>query len=255
MKYIQAAVLALTAALTLSAQTASPTPLKPKTGRERAALAAMLSAKDPDEQIAKAKELIAGFADTDFKGTAFFVMAVASDNKRDYDNVVVYGEQAIAADPLNFGTMALMAKAIALSTKEFDLDRAEKMARIEKLAKDSVEISKKAVKPNEKIPDDKFAAMVAENIEPAYEGLAFAAIVKKDYVACATNFQQASGMTGGVDPVLLARAANCYRMAKRYDEAIALFDKVLADPNSNEAVKQYVNQGKSQALQAKTAVK
>jgi len=212
-----------------------------------------LTAQTPDEQLAKAKEVIDKFADSDYRGTAFFVMTLASEKKQDYDNVVVYGEQAIAADPLNYGSMALIAKAIALSTKKFDLDKAEKLARVEKLAKDTVELSAKAVKPSDKVTDEQFKAVVAEIVEPAYEGLGFADMVKEDFNACADHFKLASSSLSAPDTILLARAANCYRLGKRYDEAIATFDQVLADAHSIDAVKNYATQGKNQAIRAKAA--
>ena len=100
-------------------------------------------------------------------------MAAASDIKRDLDNVVVYGEQAVATDPMNFGSMALMSKAIAQGTKKFDLDKADKLARADKLAKDAIDLSKKAPKPNPNLTDEQWASAVGDIVEPAYEGLAF----------------------------------------------------------------------------------
>src|SRR5512140_2404084 len=82
----------------LAAQSANPNPPKVKGKKELEAVKAMYAAQTPDEQIAKAKELIDKFSDSEFRGSAFYVMAAASDNKRDSDNGVVYGEQAVAVD-------------------------------------------------------------------------------------------------------------------------------------------------------------
>ena len=162
----------------LGAQSANPTPPKPKTKKEFEAVKSMYAAQTPEDQIAQAKVLIDKFADSEYRGSAFYVMAAASDLKRDLDNVVVYGEQAIAVDPMNFGSMALMSKAIAQSTKKFDLDKADKLTRADKLAKDAIELSKKAPKPNPELTDDQWAAAVKDIVEPAYEGLAFESLAK-----------------------------------------------------------------------------
>lgn len=239
----------------LAAQSASPNPSKPKTKKEFEAVKAMFAAQSPDEQIAQAKVLIDKFADSEYRASAFYVMASASDAKRDWDNVVVYGEQAIAADPMNFGSMALMAKAIAQSTKKFDLDKADKLTRVDKLAKDAVELSKKAPKPNAELTDDQWAAAVKDIVEPAYEGLAFASMVKEDYAGCAENFKLAVASMSQLEPALLVRGGHCSLLAKKYDDAIASFDKALNAPNSAQVIKDFATREKTAAMQAKSAAK
>ena len=243
------------AAATLAAQSANPTPAKPKGKKEEAAVRAMYAAQSPDEQIARAKELVEKFADSDFRGSAFYVMAAASDAKRDLDNVVVYGEQAIAADPMNFGSMALMSKAIAQGTKKFDLDKADKLARADKLAKDALELSKKAPKPNPALTDDQWAAAVKDIAEPAYEGLAFESAAKEDYAGCAENFKLAIAAMSQLEPSLLIRGGHCSLLAKNYDDAIASFDQAIAAPNSVQVIKDVAAREKAAALQAKAAKK
>ena len=253
-------ILALVAALSvaagmLAAQSASPTPPKPKGKKEVEAVRAMYAAQNPDEQIAKAQDFINKFADSDFRGSAFYVMAAASDLKRDLDNVVVYGEQAIKADPMNFGSMALMSKAIAQSTKKFDLDKADKLARADKLAKDAIELSKKAPKPNPELTDEQWTAAVKDIVEPAYEGLAFESLAKEDYAGCAENFKLAVANMSQLEPALLVRAGHCSLMAKKYDDAIASFDQAINAPNSVDVIKKVATQEKMQAVQAKSANK
>jgi len=243
------------AAGTLAAQSASPNPPKPKGNKELDAVKAMYAAQSPDEQIAKAKIVIDKFADSDFRASAFYVMAAASEVKRDLDNVVVYGEQAVATDPMNFGSMALMSKAIAQGTKKFDLDKADKLTRSEKLAKDAIELSKKAPKPNPNLTDEQWASAVGDIVEPAYEGLAFGSLAKEDYAGCATNFGLAVASMSQLEPALLIRGGHCSLMAKKYDEAIASFDKALNAPNSVQVIKDIATREKSQAMQLKAAGK
>jgi tetratricopeptide (TPR) repeat protein len=180
-------------------------------------------------------------------------MAAASDSKRDLDNVVVYGEQAVAADPMNFGSMALMAKAIGQSTKKYDLDKADKVARVAKLASDALELSKKAPKPNTSLTDEQWTSTVHDIVEPAYEGLAFAALAKDDFAGCAANFKLAMSYMSQLEPALLVRGGHCAMLAKNYDEAIASFDQAIAAPNSVQVIKDVAAQEKATALKAKAA--
>jgi tetratricopeptide (TPR) repeat protein len=239
----------------LAAQSASPTPPKPKTKKEFEAVKSMYAARTPDEQIAQAKALIDKYADSEYRGSAFYVMAAASDLKRDWDNVVVYGEQAIAVDPMNFGSMALMSKAIAQSTKKFDLDKADKLARADKLAKDAIELSKKAPKPNPELTDEQWAAAVKDLAEPAYEGLAFESLAKEDYAGCAESFKLAIASMPQLEPALLIRGGHCSLLAKKYDDAIASFDQAINAPNSVQIIKDIATREKAAAVQAKSAAK
>ena len=257
---IRSRILALTvgvavAATTLCAQSASPIPPKPKSKKEAEAASAMYKAQGPDAQIAAAQDLITRYADSEFKGSAFYVMAFASDEKHDLINVVVYGEQSIAADPMNFGSMALMSRAIAQSTKKFDLDKADKIARAQKLGKDAIELAKKAPKPNTQVTDEQWASAVSDMVAPAYEGLAYAAMVDQKYDECAAQLKLGLDSAPHPDPALMVRAGFCYRLAKKYDEAVAILDKAIADPNSVEQVKQAAIQQKKYVDQSRAAGK
>jgi tetratricopeptide (TPR) repeat protein len=252
------AVGAAVAATTLCAQSASPIPAKPKSRKEAEAISAVIKAQGqgPDALIAAATDFLTRYADTEFKGWAFYVMANAAEQKRDLINVVVYGEQSIAADPMNFGAMALMSRAIAMGTKKFDLDKAEKIARAQKLGKDAIELSKKnPPKPNPQLTDEQWAGAVSEMVEPAYEGMAYAAMVEEKYDECAADLKLGVDSSPHPEPALMVRLGFCYRLAKKYDEAAAILDRAIADPNSIEVVKQAAIQQKKFVDQARTEKK
>ena len=219
-------------ATSLLAQSASPTPPKPKSRKEAEALSAVVKAQTqgPDALIAAANDFITHYADTDFKGWAFYVMTLASDQKHDLIYEVDYGEQCIAADPMNYAAMALVARAIAEGTKKYDLDKDEKLARVRKLAKDAIELAKKnPPKPNPQITDERWAAAVADMVSPAYEGLGDAAMVEEKYEECAVNLKQDLDSAPHPDPALMVRLGFCYRLAKNYDAATAILDRAIAD--------------------------
>jgi tetratricopeptide (TPR) repeat protein len=249
---------ACVAATTLCAQSANPVQPKPKSRKEAEAISNVLKAQaqGADALIAAATDFLTHYADTEFKGWAFYVMAAAADEKRDLINVVVYGEQSIAADPMNFGSMALMSRAIAQGTKKFDLDRAEKIAHVQKLSKDAIDLTKKnPPKPNPQLTDEQWAAAVREMVLPAYEGLASAAMADEKYDECAASLKLAVDSAAQPEPALLVRLGYCYRLAKKYDEAVAILDKVIADPNGNDRIKQAALQQKKFVEQSRAAGK
>ena len=241
------------ASVLVCAQSASTKQLKVKSQKEGEAIQAMFTAQEPDARIAAAMNLITKFADTDFKSTAFYIAAFSAMQKNDMENVMVYCEKAIEADDKNYGSMILLASALAQRTREFDLDKEEKLGRSEKMGKQAIELVKTAPKPNPQVTDEQWEAGKKDYIGQAHEALGMAALVRKNYAGCSQNLSLAVANAMQPDPATMVRLGNCLRMEKKYDEAIAILDKALADPNSAPVVKQAATQEKIEANKAKSA--
>lgn len=233
------------------AQTASTKQLKVKSQKEAEAIQAMFQAPDPATRIAAAKELITKFADTDFKSTAFYIMAFSAQQTGDLENVVVYGEQALEADNKNYGAMILIGSALAQRTREFDLDREEKLGRAEKLSKEAIELVKTAPKPNPGITDEQWEGAKKDYTGQAYEGLGMAAMARKNYEACASNLQLAVDNASQPDPATLVRLGNCLGKINKFDEAIAALDRAINDQSAAPVVKQAATQEKLSLMKQK----
>jgi tetratricopeptide (TPR) repeat protein len=208
-----------------------------KSQKEAEAIMAMFQAPGPQERINAAMELITKFADTDFKATAFYLAAFSARDLGDADNMIVYSERALEADKQNYGAMLLLSQALAQRTREFDLDKEEKLGRAEKLARDAIEMVSTAPKPNPEATDEQWEAGKRDFMAQGYEALGMAALVKKDYGVCAENFGKAVEFSMQPDPAALVRQANCLRQAKKYDEALAAIDKALALPDVHPQVR------------------
>ena len=90
--------------------------MKPKSKGEETAVRAMLGAQDPDARIKAADDLITKFADTEFKPYALYLEADAYAQKGDNDKAIVYGEQALEADPKSYQSAILLCKTYASTT-------------------------------------------------------------------------------------------------------------------------------------------
>jgi tetratricopeptide (TPR) repeat protein len=245
--------LAVAGALALPAQTASTKQPQPKSQKELEALQAIFSAQDFDSRIAAANTLITKFADSDFKATALYIAADSSVNKGALDEAIVYAERCLEADPKFYGAMLLIARVLSQRTREFDLDREEKLGRAEKMSKEAMELVKASVKPRPDITDEQWEGVRKEFLGQAYEALAMSSMARKNYAVAAENFKLAVDNAAQPDPATLVRLGNCYRMLKKYDEAIAVLDKALADTDAAPQVKQMAAQEKAAATQAKGA--
>jgi tetratricopeptide (TPR) repeat protein len=248
---LKATALTMTVALlgslsVLCGQTANTKPPQPKSQKELDALQAMFGAyqsQNWDGVISSSKELVTKFADSEFKATAFQMSAESYRNKGDAENAIVNAEQCLAADPKYYAAMILIAGIQAQRTREFDLDKEEKLGRAEKLANEAIGIVKTAQKFNPQIPDEQWEQVKKSYLSQAYEALGMAGMVRKKYDVCVTNLTLSLDAPMA-DPATFVRLASCLKEQKKYDEALTYLDKALADAQAAPIIKQAATQEK-----------
>jgi tetratricopeptide (TPR) repeat protein len=219
--------------------------MKPKSKGEETAVRAMLSAQDPDSRIKAADELITKFADTEFKPYALYLEADAYAQKNDPDKAIVFGEQAFEADPTSYQAAILLCKTYAGTTHSNDLDKADKIAKIEKYGKAGLDSIGTAAKPNPNLPDAEWTQIKNDLMGQAYLGLGIAAVYQNKTDDANTNFQKVADMD--TDPTDLIRAGRALLDAKKPDQAVQWFDKAANAPNANAQVKQIAASDKARA--------
>ena len=242
-------------AIAISAASAFQKQPVPKSKKEIEAIQAMFSATTPDAQIAAAENLLTTFADTEFKSLALFTEADDYSRKGQFEKSIVFGEQALAADPQNYQAMLLLARQYAGHTTENDLDKEEKLTKAAKYANDATAAIANAQKPNPQIPDDKWDAIKKDYTAQAHEALGMTADVRKKYDVSATEYKTALDGAGTPDPSIMVRYAIAEEHLGKFDEAIAMLDKAIADPNCQPVVKQYATNEKNKATALKNSAK
>jgi tetratricopeptide (TPR) repeat protein len=243
---------ALALAVALPSLLAQP---KPKSSEEFEALKAMFAAESPDARIAAAENVLTKFKDTDFKAVALYFEAVSYQQKGDYEHTVVFGERTLEADPKHFQAMLTLASVIAQHTKEFDLDRAEKLAQVEKYAKNALELLKDAPKPNPSLTDDQWTAAKKNFAAEAHAALGTGAMASKKFDVAESEFKLSIDVADTPDPANMVRLGKAYMDDGKYDEAIAQFDKVMAMQDVNVQVRQVAQAERVRAFQKKGPAK
>lgn len=228
---------------------------QPKSQKELEALQAMFNAQDPDTRIKTAEELLAKFADTDFKGIALFFEAASYEQKGDYDKVVIYGERTLEADPKNYQAMLMLARNIAAHTREHDLDREEKLGKVDKYAKSAMEAVDTAVKPNPQLTDEQWAQAKKDFTAQAHEALGLAGMARKKYDVAVNEFKFAVDNSATPEPATMVRLGAAYNLSGKPDDAVAILDKVMALPNLHPSIRQFAQAERVRALQAKNGGK
>lgn len=220
----------------------------PKTKEEQKAVETLLKAQMPDEVIKAADDLVTSFPSTDFKSFALEREAEAYQQKNDNTKAIVFGEQALQADPKNFDADNLLANVIAATTRDTDLDKDEKLTKADKYAHDSLDELNNGAKPW-LYADAQWPKVKAMAMSQAYQALGNAALVRKKTDEAIADFEK--GVDANPDPILMIRTGRALLVAKKPDDAIVWFDKVI---NSADAPAQYKNiaqNDKTRALQAK----
>ncbi len=226
--------------------------LTPKSKAEYDAVLAVQNAATPDERIKAADSLLTKYADTQFKSWALEAAAGAAQQKGDTDTMIIYSERSLEANPKSYNAMFMLSQAWAARTKEFDLDKEEKLTRAEKYAKDGLDLVKDAPKPNPAVPDAQWEAARKDFASQGHESLGMAAMVRKKWDLAVTEYKTAIDVASTPDPATYVRLAGAYAADNKYDAAIATLDKVLAIPDVHPQVKQIATQQKAQFTAAKT---
>jgi tetratricopeptide (TPR) repeat protein len=227
---------------------AGPKGPTPKSKEELAAIQAMFAAQQQnnmDGVIKAADDLMTKFADTEFKELALYMEAEAYDQKGDPAKAQVYAEQALALNPKSYQADITLAELIVKQTREHDLDREEKLGKVEKYANGAIENVKDAAKPNPQITDEQWAEFKKGIVARAHNAMGMAGLTRKKYDVAAAEFKTAA--ENDPQATFEVREASALQSLGKNDEAVALCDKVLAEPNLHPQIKQVATQIKAAA--------
>jgi hypothetical protein len=218
-----------------------------KTSAEQQAVQALLQAQMPDDVIKASEELVTKFPTTDFKAFALEREGEAYQQKNDNAKAIVFGEQALEADPMNFDADNLLANVLAATTRDTDLDKEEKLSKADKYAHDSL-TTLDGPRPW-MYAETQWTAVKAAATSQAYQALGNTALVRKKTDEAVADFQK--GIDANPDPVLMIRVGRALLVAKKPDEAIVWFDKAINSPNLPDQLKKIAQGDKARAQQAK----
>jgi tetratricopeptide (TPR) repeat protein len=225
-----------------------------KSAAEATAVQAMLQAQTPDDQIKTAEELIAKYSSTNYKAYALFTEAGAWEQKGDHARAIASCEKALAADSKNFDAEILMANVIADNTSDSDPDKADKLARVEKAGKHALDTIKTAPKPRLfQMTDAEWVSAKNSATSQAWQVLALAATMEKKADEAIADYGKGLALTP--DPGLMIRAGRAMEAFQKYDEALGWFDKAIASPNADAALKAVATQDKTRVAAEKDRAK
>jgi uncharacterized protein HemY len=227
---------------------------KVKSQKELDAVKAVLAAQTPDAKIAAVEDLLTKYKDTEFKSFALTQAAAAAQQKGDQIAGLQYANRAVEADAKNYQALLIVAQLSVQGTREFDLDKDEKLGHATKAANDAIAALNTAPKPNPNLADDQWAGIKKDFISQAHEALGMVAVIQKKSDVAVTEFKTAIDNAAMPEPGTMVRLASVYDDQGKFDEAGALLDKVIAG-NAPDGVKRVAQNEKQRADKLKAAKK
>jgi tetratricopeptide (TPR) repeat protein len=245
-RFLIAAVLTLVTSLGLMAQ-------KKVSKGEYDAYVAMHQATDADSRIAAAEAFVAKYADSQFKAEAFYMIAISYETKGDNAKAMAYADQSVTANPKFYTALLFMAKSTVAKTREFDLDKEQKLSQAEKYAKDAIELAQAAPKPNPNVTDAQWDAAKKDFVAEGHTALGMAATVRKKYDIAVKEYQTSIELASVPDAATMVRLTQAYNLSGKYDEATALANKIIAMPDVNPTIRSFAQAERARAAQGKAA--
>ena len=226
---------------------------KPPGPEELKALQEIANAKTVETRVAAVDSFVTSFPKSEYRNFALTMAAEAYEAGGNATKAIIYYQQALEANPKDYNAMLMLAAETARTTREFDLDKEEKLGKAEKYAKDGLALIPSATKPNPQVTDAQWDALKKDDMARGHEALGLIAVARKKYDAAASEFKQATEIAAEPQPATYIRMGGAYTDAGKPDQAIAALDKVLAMPNLPDQIKKVAQSEKDRAEKAKTA--
>ncbi|HMD49132.1 MAG TPA: hypothetical protein VKG79_08535 [Bryobacteraceae bacterium] len=225
---------------------------KPKSKKEVDAINAINAATTVDGRLAAIDNVLITFKDTEFKPMLLQMALQLEAQKGDYAQVMSYGQRILDSDPKNATAMITMAAETARRTREYDLDKEEKLSKVDKWAKDGIESAKTAPKPPGSAASDAQWEDARKDLQAqGWEALAMAAAVRKKSDEAIADFKQSIAVAATPDPATWLRLGQAYEDAGKLDDANDAFDKAAASPAATAQVKSVAASKKAEVAKLK----
>lgn len=217
------ATLVLAAATALTAQMPQF-----KSQEEVDAFMALQSAATADARAEAGSSFISQFPKSDALSLAAYLVMLSHQQMNDFENMLLYGEMVLDHDPapsVKVGTLISLANAIPTRTREFDLDKEEKLAKAEDYAKQAMGLIPTIGKMDPNMSDDEWLQTKMEFMSQCHEAVGSVQIKREDYEAAEASMRKALDMTPSPQPFTMYQLAITLSKLGRNDEAANLADR------------------------------
>jgi tetratricopeptide (TPR) repeat protein len=101
--------------------------------------------------------------------------------------------------------------------------------------------------------DDQWNSAKKDYVARAHQALGLSAMIRKKWDVSIAEFKTAIESSDKPDPATQVRLASAYDAAGKYDEALAILDKLMAQTDLHPSIRQYAQAERVRAMQGKGA--
>ena len=209
-----------------------------KTPEEFKAYQEAVAVADPVAAETAADEFAKKYPASELRVAAYSMILQKAYEAEDNPRILGVGRKVLAIEPENAMTQVVTATALAQTTKETDLDYAEKYAEASKHADGALK-NIETMLPQPNATPEQFEMLKSVLRSMAYSAKGYMAMNRKDYPGGEVNFQKAiDSNPAQQDPVLYLRLAVSQDNQRKYAPAFANATKAIqvAEAQNNPQV-------------------
>lgn len=183
------------------------------------------------ERAAAGGEFIATFPNSEAVGLASYMTMLSYQQLNDFDNMLLYGGMVLDSNPaagMKVGTLISLANAIPLRTREFDLDKEEKLGRAEDYAKEAMTLIPTIVKMDPNMSDDEWLATKMDFMSQCHEAIGSVSLKRENYAEAEASLKKALDMSPNPTPFTMYNLATALSKQGKKEEASEMADRCTA---------------------------
>ena len=210
-----------------------------KSQEEIEAFMQVQSAATPEARAAAGAAFLSKYPKSEAVGLASYMVMLSYQQMNDFDNMLLYGEMVLDSNPaagVKTGTLISLANAIPSRTREFDLDKEEKLAKAEDFAKQAMNLIPTIEKMDPNMTDDQWLQTKMDFMSQCHEAIGSVMLKREDYPAAEASMRKALEMSPSPQPFTMYQLALALEKQAKKEEAAELADRCTASggfPNAD----------------------
>lgn len=168
-----------------------------KSQEEFDAFMAVQNATTVDGRASAAADFLSKYPKSEAVTLAAYMAMLSYQQLNNFDSMLLYGEMLLMGNPapgMKAGTLISLANAIPSRTREFDLDKEEKLSKAEDYAKEAMGVIPVLEKMDPNMSDDDWLATKMEFMSQCHEALGQVYLKREDFPAAEESMRKALEM-------------------------------------------------------------
>ncbi len=189
------------------------------------------SAATVQERAAAGADFIAKYPKSEAVSLASYMTMLSYQQLNDFDNMLLFGGMVLDSNPaagMKVGTLISLANAIPLRTREFDLDKEEKLGKAEDYAKEAMTLIPTITKLDPNISDDEWLATKMDFMSQCHEAIGSVHLKRENFAEAETSLRKALEMSPSPTPFTMYNLATVLSKLGKNEEASEMADRCTA---------------------------